>query len=90
MPHVQQPESALARVETYILAAKRALEAGQLRLAEQQMALALGAVTFAANTQTRLITSLNAIVDDTRCLLTHDREREALDAVTQAESSGID
>ncbi len=98
MPHVAQSNSALARVETYVLAAKRALEAGQLRVAEQQMDLALGAMTFAANSQTKLIEAVQSAAVFTTPLerlkgwngYKEDAARRMHEAVAHAESPGID
>lgn len=52
---VSQPNSALARVETYIREALLAIDRGDLTLASAQLGGALGAVEFAANSQTKLI-----------------------------------
>ncbi len=93
MPHVAQPNSALARVETYILAAKRALEAGQLRIAEQQMDLALGAMTFAANSQTKLIEAARGAataMTGYRDWRTSTERNGLVNAVAHAEGPGID
>ncbi len=89
---ISQPHSALARTERYIARALEALRSGNTSMAAEHLEHALGAVTFAGNSQSKLI-------DSTKHLLTFYAANGALDkahqdaaiaAVKHAESPGID
>ncbi len=93
MPHITQRDSALARVEGYVLEAKTALDCNRPQAAAHAVDLALGALTFAGNSQTRLIDASNAAakaMSGYRDWRTSTERNALLDAIEHAESPGID
>lgn len=89
---IEQPNSALARAERAVLLAKQHLcfGTGSIEDADKALDLALGALGFAGNSQTRLIDALQAALTTQGHSLKSTVIEQGFDAINHATGPGID